>query len=59
MVGAQQRLERANLFQDRDYPVLNDYRAVLGDLFSSLWALTPSQCGQIFPQSAPGDFKLV
>ncbi len=54
-----QRLERANLFQDRDYPVLNDYRAVLGGLFRSLWALTSAQCAQIFPQVAPVDLKLV
>lgn len=59
IAGAQQRLERANLFQDRDYPVLNDYRAVLGDLFRSLWGLTPAQCAQIFPQSSPGNFKFV
>jgi uncharacterized protein (DUF1501 family) len=59
IVGAQQRLERANLFQDRDYPVLNDYRAVLGDLFRSLWGLTPAQSAQIFPQSTSGDFKFV
>jgi uncharacterized protein (DUF1501 family) len=59
IAGAQQRLERANLFQDRDYPVLNDYRAVLGDLFRSLWGLTPAQCTQVFPQSSPGDFKLI
>ncbi len=59
IAGEQQRLERANLFQDRDYPVLNDYRAVLGGLFRSMWGLTPSQCAQIFPQVAPSDLKLV
>jgi uncharacterized protein (DUF1501 family) len=59
IAGEQQRLERANLFQDRDYPVLNDYRAVLGGLFRSMWALTPAQCAQIFPQVAPADLKLV
>lgn len=59
MAGAQQRLERATLFQDRDYPVLNDYRAVLGGLFRSLWALSPAQCERIFRQAAPLDLKLV
>ena len=59
IAGEQQRLERANLFQDRDYPVLNDYRAVLGGLFRSLWGLTSAQCAQIFPQVAPSDLKLV
>ena len=58
IAGEQQRLERADLFQDRDYPVLNDYRAVLGGLFRSLWALTPDQCARIFPQVAPRDLQL-
>src|SRR3984885_8229881 len=59
IAGEQQRLERATLFQDRDYPVLNDYRAVLGGLFRSLWALSPAQCERIFQQAAPLDLKLV
>ena len=59
VAGAQQRLERGSLFQDRDYPVLNDYRAVLGGLFRSMWALTPSQTQRIFAQTQPVDLKLV
>jgi uncharacterized protein (DUF1501 family) len=59
IAGEQQRLERADLFQDRDYPVLNDYRAVLGGLFCSLWALTPDQCAQIFPLVAARDLQLI
>jgi uncharacterized protein (DUF1501 family) len=59
IVGEQQRLERVNLFQDRDYPVLNDYRPVLGGLFRSLWGLSPAQSSQIFPQTAPRELQLV
>jgi uncharacterized protein (DUF1501 family) len=59
IAGEQQLLERASLFQDRDYPVLNEYRAVLGGLFRSMWALTPTQTLQIFPQAQPADLKLV
>jgi uncharacterized protein (DUF1501 family) len=59
VIGEQQRLERATLFQDRDYPVLNDYRAVLGGVFQSLWQLSSARCEQIFPQAAPLDLKLV
>src|SRR5580658_7131670 len=51
MAGAQQRLERATLFQDRDYPVLNDYRAVLAGLFGSMWSLTPLQLEGILPKA--------
>ena len=59
IAGEQQSLERPNLFQDRDYPVLNDYRAVLGDLFRSMWGLTSEQCAQIFPQTTPTRLNLV
>jgi uncharacterized protein (DUF1501 family) len=59
VAGEQSRLERANLFQDRDYPVLNDYRAVLGGLFRSLWGLSSVQGERIFQQMPPVDLKLV
>jgi uncharacterized protein (DUF1501 family) len=59
IAGEQQRLERATLFQDRDYPVLNDYRAVLGGLFRSLWGLQPGQSERVFPQVDPLDLRLV
>jgi len=59
IAGEQQRLERAGLFQDRDYPVLNDYRTLLGDLFRSLWGLTPAQSAAIFPQTTPARLNLI
>jgi hypothetical protein len=39
--------------------VLNDYRAVLGGLFRSLWGLSSEQGERIFQQMAPVDLKLV
>jgi uncharacterized protein (DUF1501 family) len=59
IAGEQQRLERATLFQDRDYPVLNEYRAVLGGLFRSLWSLSPAQIERIFQQTQPLELGLV
>jgi len=59
IVGEQSRVARDTLFQDRDYPVLNDYRAVLGGLFRTLWGLSPEQSTRVFPQAAPTDLKLV
>ena len=59
IAGEQQRLERATLFQDRDYPVLNEYRAVLGGLFRSLWSLSPAQSERIFQQTQPLQLGLV
>ena len=45
--------------QDRDFPVLNDYRAVLGGLFRTLWGLSAVQCDAVFPSVRPLDLKLV
>jgi len=59
IAGEQQRVSRATLFQDRDFPVLNDYRAVLGGLYRSLWGLSQDQCAHVFEQVAPVDLKLV
>jgi uncharacterized protein (DUF1501 family) len=57
--GEQQRVDRSTLFQDRDFPVLNDYRAVLGGLFRSLWGLSANQSANVFQQVAPLDLKLI
>jgi uncharacterized protein (DUF1501 family) len=59
VAGEQHAVNRAALLQDRDFPVLNDYRAVLGGVFRTLWGLSPEQSGRIFPQVPPKDLKLV
>ena len=59
IAGEQLKVNRENLFQDRDYPVLNDYRAVFGGLFAALWGLSPDQVQKVFPGSASVDLKLV
>jgi uncharacterized protein (DUF1501 family) len=59
IVGEQQRVDRSTLFQDRDFPVLNDYRAVLGGVFRSLWGLSAEQSAKVFQQVGPVDLKLV
>jgi uncharacterized protein (DUF1501 family) len=59
IAGEQQRVDRSTLFQDRDFPVLNDYRAVLGGLFRSLWGLSADQSARIFQQVPPVDLKLI
>ncbi len=59
MAGDQTKVDRPNLFQDRDYPVLNEYRAVLGGLFASLWGLSSDQIQRVFPGSTPVDLKLI
>jgi uncharacterized protein (DUF1501 family) len=59
VAGEQRSVDRAGLLQDRDFPVLNDYRAVLGGMFRTMWGLSPGQSGRIFPQVSPQDLKLV
>jgi uncharacterized protein (DUF1501 family) len=59
IAGEQARVAATSLFQDRDYPVLNEYRAVLGGLFGTLWGLSTDQVQRIFPGSTPVNLQLV
>ncbi|WP_398500225.1 DUF1501 domain-containing protein [Variovorax sp.] len=59
VVGEQQALTAATLFQNRDYPVLNEYRAVLGGLFQRMYGLSPAQVAKVFDGVTPKDLKLV
>jgi len=58
VAGEQVRVGRATLFQDRDYPVLNDYRALLGGLASRLYGLSDAQLEKVFPGAKPADLNL-
>jgi uncharacterized protein (DUF1501 family) len=58
IAGEQQRVEHDTLFQDRDFPVLNDHRAVLGGLFRRMWDLSPDHLERVFPDVMPADLKL-
>jgi uncharacterized protein (DUF1501 family) len=46
--GEQVRLEQPTLFQNRDYPVLNEYRAMFGGLLSRMYGLNAGQVETIF-----------
>jgi uncharacterized protein (DUF1501 family) len=59
IAGEQTRVAKASLFQDRDYPVLNEYRAVLGGLFGTLWGLSADQVQRVFPGSTSVNLQLV
>ena len=59
VAGEQQDVKRTTLLQDRDFPVLNDYRAVLGGLFKSLWGLSKDQSARVFAGASPRDLKLI
>ena len=59
ILGEQVKVEQASLNQDRDYPVRNEYRAVLGGLFQKLYGLSPARAQAVFPEAAPRDLRLV
>ena len=59
VAGEQARVARESLFQDRDYPVLNEYRSVLGGIFGRLYGMDPAQLSRIFPQAKARDLALV
>jgi uncharacterized protein (DUF1501 family) len=59
VVGRQVELVAANLNQNRDYPVLNEYRAVLGGLFARMYGLPQGRLQAVFPQAQPLDLALV
>lgn len=46
--GEQLRLEQPALFQNRDYPVLNEYRAMFGGLLARMYGLNAGQVEHIF-----------
>jgi uncharacterized protein (DUF1501 family) len=46
--GEQVRLEQPTLFQNRDYPVLNEYRAMFGGLLARMYGLNAGQVEKIF-----------
>ncbi|RYF27743.1 MAG: DUF1501 domain-containing protein [Comamonadaceae bacterium] len=59
IAGEQQAVTAATLFQNRDYPVLNDYRSVLGGLFARMYGLPPPAIARVFPSTKASDLKLV
>ncbi len=59
VLGEQQRVEQATLFQNRDYPVLNEYRALFGGLFGRMYGLNAGQLERIFSGARARDIGLV
>ncbi|RCS29932.1 DUF1501 domain-containing protein [Rhodanobacter denitrificans] len=59
IAGDQVAVTQQRLLQDRDYPVLNNYRDVFGGVFKRLWGLSDGQLQAVFPQARPRDLQLV
>ena len=58
IVGEQIELRKDTLFQGRDWPVLTDYRAMLGGLLGRMYGLNPNQLANVFPDAKPRDLGL-
>jgi uncharacterized protein (DUF1501 family) len=59
IVGEQVAVAPTTLFQNRDYPVLNEYRSLLGGVFRRLYALSRPQLQRVFPGAEDRDLQLV
>jgi uncharacterized protein (DUF1501 family) len=59
MLGEQVALTPASLNQNRDYPVINEYRAMLAGLFQRLYGLDGRRLEAVFPGARPADLRLV
>ncbi|HUN90907.1 MAG TPA: DUF1501 domain-containing protein [Burkholderiaceae bacterium] len=59
IAGEQVRIDRATLFQNRDMPVLNDVRAIVGGLLARIYGLDASALATVFPGARPRDIGLV
>jgi uncharacterized protein (DUF1501 family) len=59
VAGEQVRVSHGTLFQDRDYPVLNEYRELLAGLLARMYGLDPSRLSRVFPGAAPKDLALL
>ena len=59
IAGPQVRADEAHLFQNRDYPVLTDYRTLLAGLLRRLYGLESDALRRVFADAAPADLGLV
>jgi uncharacterized protein (DUF1501 family) len=59
VAGEQIAVQKSTLFENRDYPVLNEYRSVLGGMFTRQFGLTPTQLAKVFPDSRSMDLGLL
>jgi len=59
IVGEQVAVDQAHLFQNRDYPVLNDYRALFGGLFQRMYGMDQAALRQVFASVQPKNLDLL
>ncbi|MEP6914742.1 MAG: DUF1501 domain-containing protein [Acidobacteriota bacterium] len=58
-VGDQVAVTASTLNQNRDFPVLTEYRGMLGGIFRHLYSLDSARISRVFPNALPIDLGLV
>jgi uncharacterized protein (DUF1501 family) len=59
IAGEQVEVKAASLFQNRDLPVLNEYRSLFGGLLRRLYGLSDAQLASVFPGASARDLGLL
>ena len=59
IVGEQLAITQANLLENRDYKVVNNYRDTLGGMLGRLYGLDAKRVQAVFPKVRPNDLRLV
>ena len=59
ILGEQVKVDQPHLFQNRDYPVLTDYRAMFAGLFERMYGLDQASLQRIFADTHPAELGLV
>jgi uncharacterized protein (DUF1501 family) len=58
-VGEQVAVTPTTLNQNRDFPVLTEYRGMLGGLFRQMYSLDNTRLARVFPNAMPLQLGLV
>jgi uncharacterized protein (DUF1501 family) len=59
VLGPQVKVDQANLFQNRDYSVLTDYRAMFAGLLQRMYGLDVASMQRIFPGVHPVELGII
>ncbi len=59
ILGEQIEVEQPKLFQNRDYPVMTDYRSFFAGLFQRMYGLEQPSIQRIFAAVKPTDLGIV
>jgi len=59
VLGDRHHVDRASLFQDRDFPVDHEYRRILAGLFGRLYGLDRDRLARVFPGTTALDMGIL